>query len=258
MVLGCSFLYGVQNYILYHPVSYLEIRDNLINNPENHIRDVTIVGKNTYHGLRYDVNKQAATIVYFGGNFQSSEAFFYNAKITGVWEALKDYNIIMVDYPEYGISEGKISEAAIYDMADQTMDYVFHDETYKDQPIYIMGLSLGTGIVSYVASRYDTDGLILLAPYNNGTALCNSYLPIFYGPFSLLVRNKLPSDAYAKNVEEKMLIFASKDDEVINYKLSKTLQDSFKSCKFVTLEGLKHEHILENQKVLQEIVKFIK
>ena len=120
-----------------------------------------------------------------------------------------------------------------------------------------MGFSLGTGVATYVASSHDIDGLILIAPYNNGQALYNSVCNIFYGPLKLLVRNPFPSDQFAKKVETNVLIIASEDDEVIPFRLSQKLSNSFNHANFITMAKLHHNDLIYNTDVEDEIKQFL-
>ena len=80
---------------------------------------------------------------------------------------------------------------------------------------------------------------------------------IFYGPLKLLVRNPFPSDQFAKKVETNVLIIASEDDEVIPFRLSQKLSNSFNHANFITMAKLHHNDLIYNTDVEDEIKQFL-
>ena len=106
-------------------------------------------------------------IIYFGGNMQSSDNFFFQMHESNNWGMFADHNFLMIDYPGYGYSSGTTNYNNIIKATDSIYQFVKESSYYGNNKIIIMGFSLGTGVATYVASSHNTDGLILIAPYNN-------------------------------------------------------------------------------------------
>ncbi len=258
IILTITVLLFLQNKLLYHP-TYDEFSYTRLSNTDNSsIEEIEFTDNGiTYHGWGYKNSSTQPTIIYFGGNAQSSEAFFLNAEQNDVWNNYAECNIVMVDYPGYGLSEGKTSYDSILQMAEATYQYVANNSFYGNGEIIIMGFSLGTGVATYVASLHDVSGLILAAPYTNGKALYNNVCNIFHGPLELLIRNPYPSDDFAQDVNAPVLIIASKSDEVIPYELSLQLSNYFDDIEFIETNHLYHNEILDDENVQYNINRFL-
>lgn len=164
----------------------------------------------------------------------------------------------MVDYPGYGLSEGKPSEKTMFQTALAAYDYAVNLDTIDKNNVVIMGYSIGTGPATYLASQRDVKGLILLAPYDCALSLYNNTLDIFHGPVRLLARYKFDSKTYAQNVLISPLIIASQNDEVIPFALSENLSKHFpESVNFITLKGVFHNDIIKQENTLCEIQKYL-
>lgn len=248
----------IQNKFIYYPSCDEFSHYNLISNNNSKYEEISIPSSSLeLHGWGYKNSPESSTIIYFGGNMQSSDNFFFHLHESSNWGMFANYNFLMIDYPGYGYSSGTPNYNNIIKVADSIYQFVKESSYYGNQKIIIMGFSLGTGVATYVASSHDIDGLILIAPYNNGQALYNSVCNIFYGPLKLLVRNPFPSDQFAKKVETNVLIIASEDDEVIPFRLSQKLSNSFNHANFITMAKLHHNDLIYNTDVEDEIKQFL-
>ena len=248
----------IQNKFIYYPSCDEFSHYNLISNNNSKYEEISIPSSSLeLHGWGYKNSPESSTIIYFGGNMQSSDNFFFHLHESNNWGMFANYNFLMIDYPGYGYSSGTTNYNNIIKAADSIYQFVKESSYYGNQKIIIMGFSLGTGVATYVASSHDIDGLILIAPYNNGQALYNSVCNIFYGPLKLLVRNPFPSDQFAKKVETNVLIIASEDDEVIPFRLSQKLSNCFNHANFITMTKLHHNDLIYNTDVEDEIKQFL-
>ncbi len=248
----------IQPYILYHPNHSEFAYERLIELDKYQSYEITDENY-TYHGFGYvDQLQTRPTIIYFGGNGESSAQTFYNYDQSDIFDYFIGYNFIMIDYPGYGLSEGKTSDHAMIKMAESVFDYVA-SLSYVDQTqIYVYGYSIGTGVATYIASTRDVKGLILIAPYSNITDLFNTRLPIFKGLGSLLIQEEFESNIYAKDVIIKPLIIMSKEDQTIPYELSMKLVDAFIiEPTVLILDSGAHNEFLDHIDVLDYITDYI-
>ena len=78
----------------------------------------------------------------------------------------RGYDVLMYDYRGYGKSEGSIkNEKMLYE--DATVIYKALLLEYEASKIIVYGVSLGSGIASYIALNGNPSQLILEAPYYN-------------------------------------------------------------------------------------------
>lgn len=77
--------------------------------------------------------------------------------------------IIVYDYIGYGFSENKRpTEKRCYESLECVMDYLFYDLNIDKKNIYLVGRSLGTGIViDYVSKNLWSTPIILFSPYKS-------------------------------------------------------------------------------------------
>lgn len=201
---------------------------------------------------------KAPLVIYFGGNGECSARRFRWNEDNNIWKNFEDYNFMMVDYPGYGLSEGDPGDKSMYDMAERVYDYALSRSDVDADQIVAFGFSLGTGVATYLSSVREVSGLILMAPYNDGYGLYNSQLNIFHGPLKLLVKNQYKSIEFAKEVTASPLIIASRDDEIIPYKLSLELVDQFmNNPTLYTCIGYRHNDFWDKDDVLHKISSYL-
>ena len=204
-------------------------------------------------------NENAPLVIFFTGNAQNSSNTLYNYYLSGTMKDIfGDYNLMIVDYPGYGMSEGKPSDDSMFTASNYIFEYATKMNEVDNDNIVIMGYSIGTGVASYCASKNEANGLILVAPYDKALSLYNDAIDSFHGPMENLARYSFDSATYAESVEEPTLIFTSKADEVINYRHSLDLAEHFSELdNVIILEGVNHNGYFSQTKVLNGITEFL-
>ena len=162
-------------------------------------------------GVVRDENS-SKVILYFGGNADDATEFIKIAK------DIKGYDIVAFNYRGNALSTGKPSQDLLFDDALKIYDLFAKN---KDK-IIIVGRSLGSGVASYLASKRETDGVLLITPYDSVENLAKEKYPFF--PISLLLKHKFKSFKYAKNIEAPIVIFMVKDDQTVPNKNTKNLE----------------------------------
>ena len=76
-------------------------------------------------------------------------------------------NTYSFDYRGYGRSSGVPSEEGLYTDADAMISLISEREKIKKQDIIVIGLSLGSGPASYVAKKYNSNKVMLFAPFTS-------------------------------------------------------------------------------------------
>ena len=205
---------------------------------------------NTYEGS-YDL------LLYFGGYNEDSAtaALRFLNQMTDT-DTYKGYDIAVVDWPGFGLSEGKPTDDAIRDTSASI--YRYFNAKHDIRNIYLMGFSFGTGPAAYIASLYDVEGLILIAPYESAFDLYNSKTPVFYGPMRWLISFYMDEGKYAEDVSVPPLLIISDADTIIPNKYSLSLQDHFTNgADLVTVSGVSHGDLITNRTVLEAISGYL-
>ena len=246
-------VYLAQEYVIFYPNSSVYDTNHLMQSSA--YERVNIDGK--YRGWLKKADESDHIIIYFGGNAQNTSTLFTDYEQNGVFTILKNDTFLSVDYPTYGDSDGKLSEKELFTMAEEVVAYAKHH--YPDKKIIIIGYSIGTGIAAHTAAVSDPDAFILLAPYNNGKDLFNSYLSLFYGPLQYLIRYPLTSDVYVSKIHSPTLVIYSKNDTIVKAKLTERLLPHFtKKPEIARFDALSHGELAMNTEVWKTIETFIK
>ena len=198
-------------------------------------------------------------VIFFGGNAQNSSNTLYNYYQSGTMKKVfGNYNLLLIDYPGYGMSKGKTSDDSMFIASKYIFEYATKMNEVNIDNIVIMGYSIGTGVASYCASENDASGLILVAPYDKALSLYNDAIDSFHGSVASFAKYSFDSSTYAEKVTEPTLIFTSKKDEVINYKHSLDLAGHFSELDdVVILENVNHNGYFSQTEVLNTITDFL-
>lgn len=150
------------------------------------------------------------------------------------------YEVWMIDYPGYGKSTGPMESDMLFAYALQM--YKLARRQVPADSIVIYGKSLGTGIAAWLASRQPSARLFLETPYYSLSSLAASRLPIF--PWERMLRVRLDTWAYLRNVTAPVTIFHGTDDGVIPFRNAVRLKSLLKAGDgFVTVPGGGHRDI---------------
>lgn len=250
-----------QEYIFFHPwhdrVAYQKLQQI------DEFKEIRIKNEEVdLSGWFWDIQKEqgkAPAIIFFTGNAQNSSNVLYNYYLAGTMKDVwGDYNLIIVDYPGYGVSKGKPSEESMFKAAKYVFEFTAEMAEVDKNNMVILGYSIGTGVACYCASTNEASGLILVAPYDRVLSLYNDAINIFHGPVRGLASYSFDSVSYAKNIKVPTLIFTSKADEVIDYQHSLDLAGHFSGLEeVVVLEEVNHNGYFSQARVLEGITSFL-
>lgn len=186
LIILIVFMLTIQQYLFFHPWHDQESYKVLSNN--NDFKEITIGNEGKkLHGWLYNQHINAPLIIFFGGKAQNSSNTVLNFLNNNAFQYFNNYSFLMVDYPGYGLSEGKPSDTTMFKAAEKIYDYT-KTLTVNKNNIIIMGYSIGTGIATYISSKKDINGLILIAPYDEALSLYNANINIFYGPLKIFAK----------------------------------------------------------------------
>ena len=251
----------MQRYVFFYPWHDKDSYNTLKTNTS--FQEITIEsnGQKLNGWLKYntDKNKKSPLLIFFGGNMQNSSNAMLYFESSNKYNYFENYNVMMIDYPGYGLSKGGPSKDSLLKAGLNIYDYAKNQNYVDKNNITVLGYSIGSGVATYVASERNVSGLILIAPYDELISVYNSNFNIFYGPLRLLARYNFTSNNYAKNVKVPPLVITSYDDEVINYKFAEKLVKNFnKTYKFTTLDHqISHNSYFNYQHTLTDIHDYL-
>ncbi|XWV25031.1 alpha/beta hydrolase family protein [Tupanvirus deep ocean] len=150
--------------------------------------------------------------------------------------------VITFDYLGYGISENeRPSEQGCYDSMEAVMEYVQYNLKIDKSNIYLVGRSLGTGIVvDYVAKNDWNNPIMLISPYKNIITVVMDFW--FFSWF-----NKFNTLKKIQNVKCPVKIIHGNKDNVIDISHSKIIAKKIPNKSFppVWLDNVGHNKIFK-------------
>jgi uncharacterized protein len=103
--------------------------------------------------------------------------FYGNGEnVATIWPVVRDFQppgtaVLVVDYPGYGESDGRATEAGLYAAADAAYAALVARPGVDPARIFVYGRSLGSAVATYTAAHQPVAGLILESPFTNAAAM---------------------------------------------------------------------------------------
>ena len=230
-------MYFLQDAVLFHPVTLN--RTHSYNFPEPH-KDISIPidSEDTLNLVDFESTGAVSKgiVLYFHGNKRNISWY---AKYIPYFTR-HGYQVLMIDYPGFGKSTGKLTEQKLYDWAMQV--YKIARKRFSADSIIIYGKSMGTGIAAQLASVRDCQRLILETPYYDFPAVVKHYLPVY--PVKWMLHYEIPTWQYLQKITAPVTIFHGTRDRIVPYRNSKRLLPFLKQTdEIITLKGGSHNNL---------------
>lgn len=149
---------------------------------------------------------QPGAVLYFGGNAERIEL-----NRDDFARLFPGRAVYLLAYRGYGASDGSPNETALVDDAVALFDEV--QRRHPDQPIAVIGRSLGSGVASALASRRPVARLALVTPFDSMGAVAQSHYR--WLPVRWLLRDRYDSARALRSYAGPILIVRAGRDEVI-------------------------------------------
>ncbi|MDA7862997.1 alpha/beta hydrolase [Akkermansiaceae bacterium] len=149
------------------------------------------------------------------------------------------YGIMAYDYPGYGFSSGKPTEAGCFSAITAAYDHLTGPLGQPAERIILTGQSVGTGPTCYLATEKEHAGVILIAPFTSA--------------FRTLTRIPLyPNDRFQNiyrigEMTQPLLIIHGADDGVIGQWHGRKLHElsPANDKRFLSVEGAGHNNLFD-------------
>jgi uncharacterized protein len=189
-------------------------------------------------------------IIYFGGNAEEVSHMIPMAKM------FEDWDLLLINYPGYGKSEGRPGQRSFYKAALAIYDYAVSRVDVDAENIVVMGRSIGSGSAVYLAHQREIKAVVLVSPFESVRSIARSAFPFL--PVNLILKHKFLSKKYAREIESSMIAFYGTADQIIPPSQTHKLAGYWKGrSKLVELQGYGHNDIFESRQMWQEISRFL-
>jgi uncharacterized protein len=151
----------------------------------------------------------APTVIFFYGNgacaaYMADE--FWRLRQMGV-------NVVMPDYPGYGMSGGKPSEAGFYAAADAAYDYVARRPGIDRDRIVAVGWSMGAAVAIDLAARRRVAALETISAFTSVPAVAHAAFP--WLPVRLILRSRFDNLAKIPTITCPIFIAHGSEDNIV-------------------------------------------
>ncbi len=149
------------------------------------------------------------------------------------------FSTFIFDYRGYGKSKGKPSEKGTYLDAEGAWNFLVSEKKVKPEEIIVFGRSLGGGVASYLAQKYQPRALIIESSFTSIADMARVLFP--WLPVKLLLRFKYNTRERLKDIHCPVLIIHSPDDRTIPFICGQVLYETANPPKrFLRIKG---EHL---------------
>lgn len=140
-------------------------------------------------------NLKNKTIIYFHGNAENIKETQFLIPIFNK----KGYDVVLIDYPNYGKSEGQIKdEKHIFSILEKTFSHILDELHLKEEDVILFGRSIGTGLACFVAQHKKIYELWLHNPYDSLVNVVKNKYP--YIPVGVLLKFPILAFKYIQQV----------------------------------------------------------
>jgi pimeloyl-ACP methyl ester carboxylesterase len=124
-------------------------------------------------------------------------------------------HILIIDYRQYGRSQGQVTEAGTYLDAEAAWRYLVVDKGFTAEQIIIAGHSLGGAVAAALAEKHPPRALILESTFTSIPDMGARQYP--WLPVRQLARVQYNTAARLANIHVPLIVIHSPDDEVVPY-----------------------------------------
>jgi pimeloyl-ACP methyl ester carboxylesterase len=156
-------------------------------------------------------------ILYGNGNCTVNCAHYVNEI-----QAVAPLNVFILEYPGYADRPGSPNQVSLTVAADAALEML-----PTNQPVYLVGESLGSGVAAHLAGAYPgrIAGVLLLSPFNRLTDVAQYHMPVF--PVHMILVDRFPSEDDLRRYHGPVGVMVDGRDRVVPEKFGLELYHSY-------------------------------
>ena len=236
-VLGAGLIAGclsVENSLVYHP----QLDEPTYEAPPPPLQDIelTLADGTKIHARWASHPLTTDAILFCHGN---------GGNIEGWCRAVKDAHhqmhasVLIFDYPGYGRSQGKPSEAGCYAAAEAAYRWLTEVARLPPERVMIWGESLGGGVAVELASRKPHRALVLVRTFTSLPEVADDQFPLL--PCSMLMTNRFNNLERIGQCKSPVFIASAEKDRLMQLRHGQRLYAACSApAELCVLRGLGH------------------
>lgn len=173
----------------------------------------------------------ARRVVVFHGN--AGYALHRDYYVAGFLAQPQNWEVYLFEYPGYGARPGEPSESGIKAAAVEAVELLL---SHGAGPLYLVGESLGSGVASYLSSRYpeQVSGLLLVTPFTSLVDVAAHHYSFL--PVRALLGERYDSGKALRHYRRPVAFLVAGSDEIVPPTLGQRLYDSYRGPKWLHVE----------------------
>ena len=207
-----------QRSFIYHPRVFSSADVELMARASDLVRWTNSSGANIgFKRLAMRQPAQGSVMVMYGNGSTAVNSAHYAGDI----QQVAAFDVYILEYPGYEDRPGPPTQKKLFAAATDALQML-----PTNQPVYLVGESLGTGVASYLAGTWPDriTGMILISPFTSVVAVANYHFPIV--PW-LLLTDRFPSKKYLKHYHGKVGVTVDGQDTVVPEKFGLRLYHGY-------------------------------
>jgi hypothetical protein len=177
----------------------------------------------------------AATVLYCHGTMGNLSTRVASLR---QWHAFA--SVLVFDYPGYGKSSGRPTEAGCYAAGRAALDYLEQERLIPPEQVVVYGASLGGGVACELVHQRPEHALVLLAAFTSLVDVAHKVAP--YLPIERLLRTRFDNLAKVGKHHGPLLVAHGTADHLVPFDHGKRLFAASPSLQkqFLPLTGVDH------------------
>jgi pimeloyl-ACP methyl ester carboxylesterase len=193
-------------------------------------------------------------LLYLHGNAENLETL----RMSGILELLERLGVrlLAIDYPGYGRSGGRPSEASLAAAAEAALDEL--GRRFPAGPRVVFGWSLGAAVAARLAASRPSqvDGLVLASAWSSLLDVAATLYPAWL--VRMVLRERWSSIEAAAAIDAPSLVLHGLDDRIIPARQGERVAAALgPAAEWVPLAGSGHNDLLGHPRVWLEVGRFI-
>jgi fermentation-respiration switch protein FrsA (DUF1100 family) len=243
---------NLERKLLFHPTPHTE--HWLPAPPWIEVQDVWLpIGEGRIHAWWFPRTDARGVVLLCHGN--AGNLSHRLETVVALMRAL-DVSVLIFDYPGYGRSSGKPSEAGCYAAADAAYDWLRKVQGIPPEQIVLFGESLGGGVATDLAVRQPHRALVLVRTFTSIPDMAKKY--VGFASCGSLVRNRFDNRAKIGDCPRPVFIAHGDADRLIPFSQAEELfQAAPQPKQFFLMKGCGHNDPLPAE-FLEALADFLK
>jgi pimeloyl-ACP methyl ester carboxylesterase len=155
------------------------------------------------------------------------------------WQRRANRSVLVFDYPGYGKSTGRPTEAGCYRAAQAAYLWLTVQQGVDSDDLLVVGRSMGTGVAVDLASRNPCEGLVLISPFTTLPDAGQYRCPVL--PARWLMRNRFDNLSKIPDCQCPVLIVHGTHDDWVPVEQARRLLAAAHQPKWLSIvEGADH------------------